>query len=81
VDRDEVRLLPEFRRRVELHVRGVRKFGLASHVSSRQFRSVFSFVNHVNGCLAFAQAVDATWTARARERWKKALALNAFPAE
>jgi len=51
VDGDEVRLTPEFRRRVEVHIRGVREFGLVHHADHRGFRSLLSFISHVDGCL------------------------------
>ncbi|HEY3558724.1 MAG TPA: reverse transcriptase family protein [Kribbella sp.] len=79
VDEHGVRLLPEFRRRVEVHVRGVRKFGLTAHVASRGFKSIFSFVNHVDGCLAFGASVDPDWADRTRAEWLDALIDNSFP--
>lgn len=79
VDENEVRLLPEFRRRVEVHIRGVRQFGLAHHVASRKFQSIFSFVDHVHGCLAFAKDVDPVWSAKMRSVWMDALAENGYP--
>lgn len=79
LDGDAVRLLPEFRRRVEVHVRGVSKFGLVEHSDHRDFRSVLSFVNHVEGCLAFALDVDREWSANMREQWNTALGLSGYP--
>lgn len=76
---ETVRLLPEFRRRVEVHVRGVSKFGLFEHAEHRGFRSVLSFVNHVEGCLAFALDVDREWSMSMRFAWEKALASSGFP--
>jgi hypothetical protein len=55
---EKVRLLPEHRRRIEVHLRGSEKFGLASHANHRGFESVFSFVNHLGGWIAFALGVD-----------------------
>jgi RNA-directed DNA polymerase len=79
VDHDSVRLLPEFRRRIEGHIRGVAKFGLAKHAQHRGFRSVLSFVNHVDGCLAFAFGVQPTIAGQLREAWNDALRLGGFP--
>lgn len=73
VDGDEVRLTPEFRRRVEVHIRGVRKFGLIQHANHRGFRSLLSFVSHVDGCLAFARSVEPDWADKERIAWRAAL--------
>jgi RNA-directed DNA polymerase len=72
------RLLPEFRRRVLNHVRGVQHWGLAAHATHRGFRSVLSFLNHVDGCLAFAHDVDHEWTSRATQKWLAALERDGY---
>lgn len=75
VGEESVRLTPEFRRRVETHVRGVARFGLAEHVRHRKFHSVLSFVSHVDGCLVFALDVEPQWAAKVGEEWRTAVAL------
>jgi RNA-directed DNA polymerase len=55
---DDVRLLPEHARRIENHLRGCEKFGLAKHAAHRGFDSVFSFANHLDGWIAFAMGVE-----------------------
>lgn len=79
VDEDRVRLLPEFRRRVEVHVRGVARFGLAEHAEHRGFNSIFSLVDHVNGLIAFAKDVEPSWAVDTREAWHRSLRDSAFP--
>lgn len=79
IDRDSVRLMPEFRRRVEVHIRGVKEFGLAKHTSFRGFRSIFSFIDHVNGCLAFAHHIEPEWAEKRQKDWLKVLEENKFP--
>lgn len=79
VDGDSVRLLPEFRRRIDVHVRGVNKWGPTAHAEHRGFDSMFSFVSHVDGSLAFASSVDPTWAALTRVRWHDALVKWHFP--
>lgn len=78
--RERVQLMPEFKRRVEVHIRGVATFGLAEHARHRGFRSIISFVNHVDGCLAFAAAVEPEHAAAASERWNAALTAGGYPA-
>ncbi len=73
VDGEEVRLTPEFRRRVEVHIRGVRQFGLIHHAEHRGFRSLLSFVSHVDGCLAFALSVEPRWADSQRVAWHATL--------
>jgi len=79
VDGDEVRLTPEFRRRVEVHIRGVAKFGLVPHAQHRKFHSVLSFVNHVEGSLAFSHSIEPSWAAVRREDWRSALQRHGLP--
>lgn len=76
-----VRLPPEYRRRVEVHVRGVAKFGLLEHVEHRGYDSILSFISHVDGCLAFAAAVEAGWAAKMAYEWREALSAQGFPSE
>lgn len=79
VDGEEVRLTPEFRRRVEVHLRGVTKFGLVHHANHRDFHSLLSFVNHVDGCIAFAQSIEPAWAAGRRVAWRATLRNQGFP--
>jgi RNA-directed DNA polymerase len=78
---DGLRLLPEFKRRIDVHIRGVDVFGLPGHAGHRNFDSILSFVNHVDGCLAFAQGVEPGYSRKARERWNAALAKSGFPVD
>lgn len=68
-----VHLLPEFKRRVEVHIRGVAKFGVAEHAHHRNFDSMLSMINHVDGCIAFADSIDPEFAANARGAWNAAL--------
>lgn len=76
---DRVRLLPEFRRRIEVHVNGVTKFGLTSHAQHRGFRSVLSFISHVDGSLSFAKSIEPEWAYRTADSWTAALRANNYP--
>lgn len=80
VDDAGVRLLPEYKRRLEVHVRGVAKFGLAQHAECRRFNSVLSMINHVDGSIAFAESVEPAFAATLRGRWNEALSSHGFPA-
>lgn len=73
---DTVRLLPEHRRRIEVHLRGCEEFGLARHAEHRGFESVFSFVNHLGGWIAFAIGVEPLRARAWRERLHQVLAKN-----
>lgn len=79
VDGDRPRLLPEFKRRLEVHVRGVEKFGLPEHAAHRRFDSVLSMINHVDGCLAFASSVENDYAEKLAERWTHALRSAGYP--
>lgn len=80
VDSTEVRLLPEFKRRVFVHIRGVDKFGLVHHVEHRGFDSIFSFINHINGMIAFSYGIDPECGAEMQSKWVVALRKSGYPA-
>lgn len=65
---DRVRLVPEFRRRVEVHLRGCEKFGLAAHSAHRGFDSPLSFANHLDGLISFSFEVEPSRAAEWRRR-------------
>lgn len=75
---DAVHLLPEFRRQLSNHIRGVDKFGLVEHARHRGFRSALSLVNFVDGSIAFAHDVDEKWAVRCRNSWFAALNRDGF---
>jgi RNA-directed DNA polymerase len=76
---DAVALPREFKRRIEVHVRGVHKFGLVEHARHRKFRSVLSMVEHIDGCIAFARSVDRAFADRLRTEWGAVLRQEGFP--
>lgn len=80
VSDDGVRLLPEFRRQTENHIRAAGKFGIQLHSSKRGFDSVLSMINHVDGRLAFAYGIDPAWTKPAMLAWANVLEMNGYPA-
>jgi RNA-directed DNA polymerase len=73
LDDEAVRLPRETRQRIRDHIRGVRKFGLADHSRHRGFVSMFGFVNHVNGLIAFAKDVEPQFASECRAEWLEAL--------
>ena len=75
---DRVRLLPEFKRRLEVHIRGVAKFGLVEHAGWRHFESVLSMINHVDGCISFAESIEGEFAAKMRLAWSDALAEHGY---
>lgn len=76
---DRVSLTPQFKSRIETHVRGVDKFGLVAHAQHRGFRSIISMIEHVDGCIAYAHDVDEVFAAAAGHRWSLALRSDGFP--
>lgn len=76
---DKVRLLPVYKRRLETHVRGVSRFGLVEHVQFRNFDSVLSFINHIDGSIAFARDVEPEFATSLCARWEEALGRRGFP--
>lgn len=78
MDRD-VRLVPEFRSRLDNHIRCVGKYGPAAHAASRRFDSVLSMINYVDGCLAFALDIESDWARERTQRWLDALRRQGHP--
>jgi RNA-directed DNA polymerase len=76
---DDVALPNEFKRRIDVHIRGVHKFGLVQHARHRRFRSVLSMVEHIDGCIAFARSVDSTFADLRKAEWAAVLRQNDFP--
>lgn len=76
---DSVRLLPESRRRIEVHLRGCETFGLANHALHRGFDSVFSFVNHLDGWISFALGVERERGSEWRRRFNQVLEHAGLP--
>ncbi len=79
VDGDQPRLLPEFKRRLDVHLRGVEKFGLPQHATHRRFDSILSMINHIDGCIAFASSVDRGFAEDFADRWASALRASGYP--
>jgi len=79
IDGDRPRLLPEFKRRLEVHLRGVGKFGLPEHATHRHFDSILSMINHVDGCISFASSVDSEYAEKLADRWAHVLRASGYP--
>lgn len=79
LEKDGVALPLRFKRRIQTHVRGVGTFGLVAHAEHRRFRSVLSMIEHVDGCIAFAKSVDASFAASVKAEWNDALSKQGFP--
>ncbi|WP_106213704.1 reverse transcriptase family protein [Glaciihabitans tibetensis] len=73
ITEDGVSVLPEQRRMIDLHIHAVGKFGPVAYATQRRFESVLSFVNHVEGWLAYLSHIDRDWTAQRRLAWNAAL--------
>ena len=69
VDGDSVRLSKNMRNQIETHIRGANIFGLKAHAAYRNFSSVFGFVHHVEGLLAFAHDVDPEYADARYRSW------------
>lgn len=75
----DVRLVPEYRTRIENHIRCLRKYGPAAHAAARRFDSTLSMINHVDGCLAFAIDIEPKWASEQKVRWLDALRAHGHP--
>ncbi|ALC04836.1 hypothetical protein CDES_01850 [Corynebacterium deserti GIMN1.010] len=75
ITESEVRLTPEFKRRILVHLRGVEKFGLYSHVQHRNFDSTLSFINHLEGLIEFASNVEPEFAHESLRNWREMVPL------
>ncbi|MHA6720677.1 reverse transcriptase family protein [Sphingomonas sp. RS6] len=73
VDRDRPRLSRELRTRLEDHVRGLERFGIAAHADNRGFASTTGMINHIAGLIRFARDVEANFADALRVRLEAAL--------
>jgi RNA-directed DNA polymerase len=73
VDREQPRLTRQFRSRLLEHSRCATKFGLLNHISARRFDSIWGFVRHVEGLLAFAESVEPHFAQPVRNSFHRAL--------
>lgn len=76
---ESVRLLPEQRRLIEVHLRGIRKFGIADHASHRGFESALAFINHLDGWISFVIGVDRDLGMRWRKEFNEVLVHHGVP--
>lgn len=74
-----VRLVREFRSRIDNHIRCVSKYGPAAHAEARRFDSALSMINYIDGCLAFATDIEPDWAQDRTQRWESALRLSGHP--
>lgn len=71
-----VGILPEHRRRVDLYIHSVERYGPVDFARVRRFESPLSLINHVEGWLAYLHHLDPVWTKSRFERWAQALAVH-----
>ncbi|MEU4420979.1 reverse transcriptase family protein [Actinoplanes sp. NPDC024001] len=67
----DVKLSREVKARLTNHLYGAGKFGIRQHAASRGFTSTFGFVRHMRGLLAYAHAIDPSFTAPLTARWSE----------
>ena len=72
VDGERPRLTKQFRKRLEHHARGVRKFGPACHAAHHNFDAVFGFRRHISGLLAYARTVDVEFAEALQQEFLEA---------
>jgi RNA-directed DNA polymerase len=73
VDGSEARLSRAYRSRIETHLHGLEKFGLADHAAARRFTSIWGMIRHIEGLISHTCAVDPKHGASLRVRLTEAL--------
>lgn len=73
VTSEGVGILPEHRRRIELYIHSVERYGAVEFSAVRGFDSALSFLNHVYGWLAYLSHIDPQWSGERKIEWERAL--------
>lgn len=58
IDQDRPRLQKDFKKGLIKNIWGIRRFGLAEHCTHKKFRSIWGFIRHIKGKIAYAKMVD-----------------------
>lgn len=69
VDTESVRLSPDFKKRLEWHVYGSRRFGVEQYSASKGFSEVEKYLLHVDGLFAHAIDVEPEWARKLYASW------------
>lgn len=69
VEGPDIRLLREYRRQIETHLRGAKKFGIGAHSRYRHFPSPLHFISFIDGHIAYAMSVDAALAKKWHKQW------------
>ena len=81
VDGNKLRLLRDYRQRMENHVRCIEKHGLHKHRVERNFASTWGMIRHVDGLLGYAESIEGKNAhAGTRSRFAEALESQGWPA-
>ncbi len=75
---DSVRLDTAFKKNIDYHIRGIAKIGLQQHVAHTKVTPppVLSFLNHLQGLIAFAKGIEYWYGATRETNLKRALAIG-----
>ncbi len=74
VTKTGVAILPEHRRRIDLYIHCVNRYGPEQFANRRKFDSPIAFINHVEGWLAYLHHIDPDWVGSRSAQWEAALA-------
>lgn len=69
VDTERVRLSPDFKKRLEWHVYGSRRFGVKQYSASKGFIEVEKYLHHVDGLFAHATDIEPEWARSLHTSW------------
>lgn len=69
VDAEQVRLSPDFKKRLKWHVYGSQRFGVVQYSASKGFSDVEKYLLHVDGLFAHAMHVEPEWTQPLEQDW------------
>ncbi|WP_372445002.1 reverse transcriptase family protein [Microbispora corallina] len=77
VDGERLRLPRDTRARIDAHIYGAERFGLANHQTTRGFASLLGLIRYVDGLLAFAHDIDSQWASPRWQRWREVIIAQA----
>ncbi len=78
IDYERVKLSKSFKKKIELHVRGICLFGVLEHSKHKNFVSIFGMLNYIQGLIHFAIHVEFEYGQKMNLRLKRSIQEQGF---
>ena len=65
------RLLKSYKKKIEVHLRGIEVFGVTAHTEHRKFNSISSMLDHVRGLINYATLIEPDYAKSLEVKFNK----------